>query len=117
MIPVFPESPFPVLPLIEFLARPSCSQLNRARNNVSFAVVSYQKVDVIGGDHVVKHTETIALLRLEEPLKVPASVPGKLEQEFFFVAAVRNMPHTPWKVMPIRPRHFPDPSLEAQFLR
>ena len=83
-----------VLPLIEFLACPSGNQLNRASNDVSFAVVSYKKVDVVGGYHVVEHTETIALLCLEEPLKVPASVPGKGEQEFLFMAAVCNICQT-----------------------
>lgn len=65
MIPVFPIRPFPVLPLIELLPCPSGDELNRVGDDVCFAVVSYQKVDVIGGHHVVQNAKTKALLRLE----------------------------------------------------
>jgi hypothetical protein len=41
------------------------------------------------------------------------AVPGKLEQEFLFMAAVRNMPNITRYVMSIRPRHSILPCLEG----
>jgi hypothetical protein len=53
---------------IEIHTRPSLDQLNGVRADISVAVVSHQKVDVIGGHHVVQNTKAITLLRLEKPL-------------------------------------------------
>jgi len=70
---------------------------------------------VIRGHHVVEHAQAKALLCLEKPLEITAAVPGKLEQEFLLVAAVRNMPNTSRNVMPICPRHSIEPFLESPF--
>jgi len=104
MIPVFPKSPFSVLPLIEFLARPSSNQLNRAGDDISLAVVSYQKGDVIGGHQELQYTEAITLLRLQKPVEVTAAVPGKLEKEFFLVTPVNDIPDIGWYVVSVRSR-------------
>jgi hypothetical protein len=72
-------------------------------------------VNVVGGHHVIEHTQAITLLCLEKPLEITAAVPGKLEQEFLFVAPVRNMPDITRYVMPICPRHLIGPFLEGQF--
>jgi hypothetical protein len=70
---------------------------------------------MIGRHHIVEHTQTEAFLSFEKPLQISAAVPGKLEQEFLFVAAVRNMPDTARNGMSIRPRHFMEPFLETPF--
>ncbi len=105
MITIFPVCPLPLLPLIEFLPSSSGDQLNRIGDDISSAVVSDKKVDVIGGHHIVEHTRAVPLVSLENPLQISAAVPGKLEQEFLLMAAVGDMPNIPWKVMPIRPWH------------
>jgi hypothetical protein len=70
---------------------------------------------VVRGHHVVEHAQAVTFLCLEKPLEITAAVPGKLEQEFLFVAAMRNMPNTSRNVMPICPRHLIGPSLEGLF--
>jgi hypothetical protein len=77
MITIFPVSPLPILPLIEFLPGPPSDQLDRIRDYVSFTIVSDKEVDVVGGHHVVEHAQAEALLRFEKPLQVSASVSGK----------------------------------------
>jgi hypothetical protein len=47
MIPVFPVSPFPLLPLIEFLSRPSGDQLNRFGDDTFIAIASYKKMNML----------------------------------------------------------------------
>jgi hypothetical protein len=74
---------------------------------------SLEEVNVIRGHHVVEHTQAITLLCLEKPLEITAAVPGKLEQEFLFMAAVRNMPNITRYVMSIRPWHSNPPCLEG----
>jgi len=78
MITIFPVRPLPILPLIEFLTSPSCTQLDGIRDYVSFAVVSDKEVDVVGRHHIVEHAQAEALLAFEKPLKITAAVSGKL---------------------------------------
>jgi len=105
MITIFPVCPLPILPLIIFLTSPSCNQLNGIRDYVSFAVVSDKEVDVVGRHHVVEHAQTEALLGFEKPLEITTPISAKLEQKFFLVAPVCNVPNVTWDVMPIRPWH------------
>jgi hypothetical protein len=116
MITIFPLRPFPILPLIKLLPSPSGYQLNGIGDDISIVIVSDKKMNMVGGHHVVEHTQAKPLLCFEEPLEPSAPVSGKLEQEFFFVAAVRDMPDTPRNVMPISTRHFHSPFLKRPIL-
>ena len=102
VITIFPVCPFPVLPLIKLLPGPPGNQLDRVWDDISFANISDEEVNVIRGHHVVEHTQAITLLCLEKPLEITTAVPGKLEQECLFKAAVRNMPNITRYVMSIR---------------
>ena len=77
MISVSLVRSFALLPLIKFLPSPSSDQLNRIRYDVSFAVVFYKEVDVVGGHHIVEHVQAESLLGLEKPLEIPAAVSVK----------------------------------------
>ena len=70
MITIFPVCPLPILPLIEFLSRPSCHQLNGVRNDLPPTLVSDKKVDGVGGHHRVEQAQTEALLGFEKPLQI-----------------------------------------------
>jgi len=115
MIPVLPESTFSLLPLIIFLPRPSCYQLYGFRDDISFSVVSYQEMDVVGGHHVIQNAQTKAFPGLEKPSQPSPSVPGKLQQKFFLMAAMGNVPDNPRNVMPICSWHFHTSFLKRPF--
>jgi len=115
MIPVLPVSSLSAFSLIVFLPGPSGNELDRVWNDISIADISDQEVNVVRGHHVVEHAQAVTFLCLEKPLEITAAVPGKLEQEFLFVAAMRNMPNTSRNVMSICPRHIIESFLEPPF--
>jgi glutaredoxin-related protein len=105
MITILPVCPLPILSLIELLSSPSCNELNGISDYVSFPIVFYKKVDMVGGHHIVEHAQAEALLGFEKPLEITTPVSAKLQQKFFLVAPVGNVPNVTWDVMPIRPWH------------
>jgi hypothetical protein len=46
-----------------------------------------------------------ALLSLKEPVKPAPAIPGKLQEKFFLMATMGDVPHLSGNVMPIRSRH------------
>jgi hypothetical protein len=48
----------------------------------------------------------MALSGFEEPLQPSAPVPAKLQQEFFLMAPMGDMPNMPGNVMPVCSWHF-----------
>ena len=56
--------------------------------------------------HVIQYAQTKAFPGLEKPSQPSPSVPGKLQQKFFLMAAMGNVPDNPRNVMPIGSWHF-----------
>jgi hypothetical protein len=105
MIPVFPEGPVPVLFLVEFLPCSPRDQLNRFRDDLSAAIVPDEEMDVVGGNHIIEHTQAIAFLCLKKPLKVPATAAGKFQKKSLLMTPMRNVPDITREVMPVCSRH------------
>jgi hypothetical protein len=91
VISIFPEGTLPVLAFVEFLSG-ATSDKPHCRLNFSVPLISYQQMNVIGRCYVVEYGQTIATLRLEQPVAPPFSIYGELEQERFLVAPVRDVP-------------------------
>lgn len=83
--------PFTPFTLVVFLGGAPGDQLHAARN-LALTAVMRQKMDMIGGDDVIEHTQAIAFPGLKQPLPPALAVSGELEQKFLLMAAVREMP-------------------------
>jgi hypothetical protein len=106
MITIFPESALSTFANIVFLGGPASDKFKSFRNAVPTPGVVNQQVDVVRGDHVVQDTQIFEPLSGPiEPFDPSSAVPGKLQQEFSFMAAVGNMPDMPWPEMPVGARH------------
>ena len=105
MITVFPESAFPILPLIKLLGCSSRNQLNRFRNYISAAVVPDEEMDMIGCNRIIEHAQAVALPGLEKPPKPPVAVYGKLEKKFLLVTSMGDVPDVTGQLMSIFSRH------------
>jgi hypothetical protein len=105
MVTVFPVRPFPVLPLIKLLPSPSGDQLNRIGDDISLAVVSDKKMNMVGGHHVVEHTQPEPLLGFEKPLEPSVPVFAKPEKELLLMTPVSNVPDIARYVMSACPGH------------
>jgi hypothetical protein len=92
MITVLPVGPLPGLPLIEFLPSPSGDQLHRVGDDISIAIVLDKQMNMVGGHHVVEHTQAEPLLGFEKPLETSPPVPAKREKELLFVTPVSDLP-------------------------
>src|SRR5665647_980034 len=62
-------------------------------------------MDVIRRDHEVQDDQAVADPRLVRPVEPDELVTAKLEQEFFLVAPVSNVPDPPREEIPIGSRH------------
>jgi hypothetical protein len=105
MIPIFPESPLSILPLVVFLARSSSHQLHGPGQYLVTTVVLDKKMDVIGRDRIVQYSDTIALLRFKQPCQPPPPVSGKSKKKLLLVATMGNVPNISRHVMTICSRH------------
>jgi hypothetical protein len=114
MISILPIGPFPLLPLIEFLPSPSGDQLNRIGDDVSIAIVSDKKMNMVGCHHVVQHTQAKPLLGFEEPLEPSPPVSAKPEEVLLLMTPVGNVPDIARYVVSACPRH-KSPFLEQGF--
>jgi hypothetical protein len=47
MVPIFPESPLPLFPLIELLSCPACDQLHRFWNDFTSTAVQHEQMNVV----------------------------------------------------------------------
>ena len=92
MISIFPERLLLILPMIVFLSRSPRDQMGRFRNDLSFADISGQKLDMVRTHHVVNHTQSITLHGLEKPPEITAPVPSEFQKKFLFVTPMGNLP-------------------------
>ena len=105
MIAVFPESSFPLFPLVELLGGPPGDQLHRLRNGFSLPAVKHQQVNVVAGDHIIEDPQFIALLGFKQPTYPGSSVSCKFEKKFPLVAPVRNVPGVSGEEVSFRSGH------------
>jgi len=80
-----------MFPLIVFLSRSACDELYGPRNDLSVTIVHDEKVNVIGGDHIVQDCQPIAPPRLIEPLKPSSLVLGELQEQFSLMTPVGDL--------------------------
>jgi hypothetical protein len=62
MITIVPVHHLPGLPVTEVLPSPSDDQLNRIRDDISIATVPDKKMALVGGHHILEHTQAEPLL-------------------------------------------------------
>ena len=105
MIAIFPVCPFAALPLVEFLPRPACDQLDRLWYYIPFAVIPDQEVYMVGRDREVENLEAITPPSLKKPLEVSAPISGEFQKEFPLVTTVGNMPDISGNVMSVCSGH------------
>ena len=106
--------PFPILPLIKFLPSPSGDQLNRIGDDISIAIITDKKMNMVGGHDVVENTQPETLLGFEKPLEPSAPISAKPKKELLLMTPVSNVPDIARYVMSISPRHFLMPFLEVR---
>jgi hypothetical protein len=75
---VLPKRAVPSLALVVFLSGAAGNQLYTAGDNV-WAGVFGQKMDMVGGDHVIQHRKTEALFGFEYPAQITAPVARELQ--------------------------------------
>ena len=84
MITVLPECTVTFLLIPELLGYSPGDQLKTLWYDIRLAV-DHQKVDVIGGDHVVEYFQVKAFLGFKEPEMPAFPVPGEFQEKFLFV--------------------------------
>jgi hypothetical protein len=65
VIPIFPKSTLPSLPLIILPSRSSSHELDRSWNYISVSVIDDKQMNMIGGYHVVQDHQAITPLGLQ----------------------------------------------------
>jgi hypothetical protein len=68
VIPVFPEGPFSLFSLIEFLAEAIGNQLYGFGDNIATGFIENKEVNMIAGHRKIEDNKPIPLLRLIQPL-------------------------------------------------
>ncbi len=68
-------------------------------------LVQNEKVNMIGGYHIIQYQQFEAPSGFEEPLKPSLPIPGKSKQKFTFMAPMGYMPNMTSKLMTISPCH------------
>ena len=105
MIAIFSVCSLAMLSSIVLLPRVARYQLHGRRDIVLDPGIFHQKVDMIGSDRIVQDCNSKPLSGLIQPVDVTLTITGKLQKEFLFMAAVRQMPYVPWYVMSTSPWH------------
>jgi hypothetical protein len=100
--------------IIVFLPGSGSYQLHRFCNRISSVFIVNQKVDMIRSDHIVENAQFETFFCLKKPIHPSSSIACKLQEKFFFVASMGNMPDISGYVMPICTRHR-DISLNGPF--
>jgi hypothetical protein len=100
MIAVFPESPFALLTLIEFLGSSPGNQLETLGDDIRGAIDDKQMC-MIGGSHVVENPQAKTFFGFKEPGKPAPPVLGEFQEKFLFVATMGYVPHLPRNMMSI----------------
>ena len=103
MIAVFPKSPSPSFSLIVLLPTAPSHQLYRLRDHLASFHINNQKMNVIGGHHVIEHAQAKALTGFKEPADPGLPVTGKFQQKLPRMTAVRQMPDLSPQVIPMCP--------------
>ncbi len=103
MIAIFPVCSLAMLSSVVLLPRVACYQLHGRRDTVFVLGIFHQEVHVVGSDRIVLDCNSKPLSGLIQPVNVTLTITGKLQKEFLFMAAVRQMPYVPWYVMSISP--------------
>jgi hypothetical protein len=104
VIAILPEGTVTLLSLVKFLGGPTSDQLETRGYGIDVIIID-QEMDMIGSGSIIQHLKAKTLFRLKEPVAPTLTVPGKLQQELFFVASMGDVPHLPWYVVPISSRH------------
>jgi hypothetical protein len=115
VITILPKRTIPTFPLIIFLTCSARDQLHRLGDNVSSLVISYNKVNRVGGHCIVQDGGSKTLLCLKKPLQPSTLIPGKLQQKFSLMAPMSNVPYIPRQIVSVSPCQIYD-LLETQFL-
>ena len=105
VIPVFPERPMPLLPVVVFLSRAARRQLQAAGDRIGLTLVDHEQMDVIGGDHVIQEMQTLLTARLFQPIQISSSISIESQQEILLVAPMRDVPNLARQIASIRSRH------------
>ena len=79
MIPVFPKGSFTVSPLIILLAGPPGYELHGLGNDLMIVIDGNQKMDMIGGDHIIQNGQSKSLPGFREPAQSALTVFGKFQ--------------------------------------
>jgi hypothetical protein len=92
MITVFPKGPFALFPLVELLCDSPGNQLHTF-GNLFVPSIFHQKVDVIGGSHVIQNTESVSSFGLEQPSAPGPAIKGEFKEKVLLVTSMRDMPY------------------------
>jgi hypothetical protein len=76
VMPVLPECAPAIFTLVKLLARSAGHELHAPRTGVS-ACVFHEEMNMVGRNGIVEHAQSEALLRLEKPAEITASVARK----------------------------------------
>ena len=102
MIPVFPVGSLPVFSLVVLLPATSSHQLHRIRNHIAPFKVIDQQMNMIGGDHVIQHTQAETFPGFEEPANPSLTIPGEFQQKLSLVTTMSEVPNLPRNIMTMR---------------
>ena len=97
MVPVFPESSLPLLPLIELLSGAAGDKLHGPWNYFPFPAVKDKQMDVVRCGRIVEDAQSVPLLGFKKPAHPGSAVSGKFEKKFFLVAPVGYVPDVSWQ--------------------
>ena len=62
-------------------------------------------MDVVRGDHEIQDNQAVSLFGLERPVEPEELVSAELEEEFFVVATMGDVPDVAGEEAPVRARH------------
>ncbi len=106
MVAIFPECSLAAFSRIVFLAGTPGHQLDHGRDIVFVAIILHQHVHVLC-DRIIQNLDPEPFSGLIKPGNESLAIVSKLQQEFLFMASVRDVPDAPWHEVSIGSGHKP----------
>ena len=106
MAAIFPICTFSFLSKIVFLGTATRCQLYRFWYGLTLPTIYHQKMNVVGGHHVIQDSQPITPFGFKQSLNPSPLVFGKFQKKFSLVTAMYYVPHLARNIMSFRAWHF-----------